>query len=698
MTRTSRLLVAMMLGALIAIPLGLQAQSKADVALRAAIENETVKGDLKAAIEQYKVLADGADRAVAAKALVRLGECYQKLGNTESTRAWERVVRDFVDQKEAVAEARGFLSASTGAAGSGLLARQVVWISDRQFGGAISRDGRYMAFTNQSRDVGVYDIAAGVWRRVLTRPNESAAVGFALISPDGQYIAYALFDPPSGPDTYLVGVNGSSPHRLPGAAAGMRRVPWAWSPDGRSILIGMVAKGQSVHAGQAALVSTTDGTSKVIGAGFARGCISPDGRYVALQKVSPTGDREGIAVYAADGSGELSLVPGPYDLQLWAHDGRRLLVTKERGTSSELWAVPMNAGKASGVPIFIKEESGGLHAASPAGEYYYTTRSNSRVLYTAEFDPRTGRPTAGLKQVSSGDQTFGAAWSPDGEWLAYYAYRKNSAGSSRFVVVIRSSRTGEERELEGRGVAEPPALRPQWFPDSRSLFIHKHDGSLHRIDVATGESTPLVEQLKITPYRDKGPFPFYFSYVLLAPDGRTIYYLARHADTNQTVIMRRSLDGGPETQVSRFAVNGIPGLSISPDGLRLVYVSGHPGDSLAPDGSPVLPDPANSSSLWTVPTAGGTPTLLFKIHGHSLHDPAWSADGRFVFVLVDYQGGDIAMIPSGGGEATMMGVRMTMWYYLAVHPDGRQIAVVDERINNYLWVMKHLFPAEKPAR
>ena len=695
---TTRLMAASILGALIALPAGPRAQSKADVALRAAVETETVKGDLKAAIEQYKALANLTDRAVAAKALVRLGECYQKQGNAESAKSWERVVRDFADQTEAVAEARRFLSASTGAAGSGMVARQVVRLGDRVFGDAISKDGRYMAFTLQRRVVGVLDLATNEWRTVLTRPNESAAIGFALISPDGKYIAYAVFDPPSGPDTYLVGVDGSNPHRLPGAAPDMRRVPWAWSPDGGSVLIGMVAKGQSVQAGQAALVSTTDGTSKLIGAGFARGCISPDGRYVALQKVSPTGEREGIAVYAADGSGELSSVAGPYDLRLWAHDGRRLLVMKEQGTSSELWAVPLSAGKPSGLPIFIKEESGGLHAASPAGEYYYTTRSNSRVLYTAEFDPRTGRPTAGLKQVSSGDQTFGAAWSPDGEWLAYYAYRKNSAGSSRFVVVIRSSRTGEERELEGRGVAEPPSLRPQWFPDSRSLFIHTYDGSLRRIDVATGESTPLAEQLKITPYRDKGPFPFYFSYVLLAPDGQTIYYLVRHADTNQTVIMRRSLDGGPETQVSRFAVNGIPGLSISPDGLRLVYVSGHPGDSLAPDGSPVLPDPANSSSLWTVPTAGGTPTLLFKIHGHSLHDPAWSADGRFVFVLVDYQGGDIAMIPSGGGEATMMGVRMTMWYYLAVHPDGRQIAVVDERINNYLWVMKHLFPAEKPAR
>lgn len=30
---------------------------------------------------------------------------------------------------------------------------------------------------------------------------------------------------------------------------------------------------------------------------------------------------------------------------------------------------------------------------------------------------------------------------------------------------------------------------------------------------------------------------------------------------------------------------------------------------------------------------------------------------------------------------------------MAIHPDGRQIAVVDEGTNNYLWVMKNLFAA-----
>ena len=81
-----------------------QAQdNKAEVALQAAIKTETVDGSLKGAIEQYKKIAaqPGAGRATVATALLRMGHCYEKLGEAqakEARAAYERVVRDFGDQ------------------------------------------------------------------------------------------------------------------------------------------------------------------------------------------------------------------------------------------------------------------------------------------------------------------------------------------------------------------------------------------------------------------------------------------------------------------------------------------------------------------------------------------------------------------------------------------------------------------------
>src|SRR5512144_1058039 len=97
------------IAAVLAIPTLAPAQRSAEVALRAAMETETVKGDLKGAIEQYKKIAQSGNRAVAAQALLRMAECYQKLGDAESRKVYERIVREFEDQPSAVATAKARL-------------------------------------------------------------------------------------------------------------------------------------------------------------------------------------------------------------------------------------------------------------------------------------------------------------------------------------------------------------------------------------------------------------------------------------------------------------------------------------------------------------------------------------------------------------------------------------------------------------
>src|SRR6266568_9109508 len=102
------LLVAnwMLLAALLAT-----AQKTPESMLGAALHREEVQGDLKGAIAAYQkvVAAPGVSRKTAAEALVRMGQCYEKLGDAESRKAYERVVLEYADQKEAVAMARARL-------------------------------------------------------------------------------------------------------------------------------------------------------------------------------------------------------------------------------------------------------------------------------------------------------------------------------------------------------------------------------------------------------------------------------------------------------------------------------------------------------------------------------------------------------------------------------------------------------------
>jgi hypothetical protein len=85
-----------------------------EMQLEAAIHQEIVLGDLPGAIVQYRtILAQPIkDRAVAARALLQVGECLDKQGQgKEAYATYRRVVSEFADQPAIVAEARVRLSA-----------------------------------------------------------------------------------------------------------------------------------------------------------------------------------------------------------------------------------------------------------------------------------------------------------------------------------------------------------------------------------------------------------------------------------------------------------------------------------------------------------------------------------------------------------------------------------------------------------
>jgi len=62
-----------------------------------ALAHERADGNLDEALKLYQrvVKEFSRDRALAAKALVRMAECYQKLGDAQSRTVYERVVREF---------------------------------------------------------------------------------------------------------------------------------------------------------------------------------------------------------------------------------------------------------------------------------------------------------------------------------------------------------------------------------------------------------------------------------------------------------------------------------------------------------------------------------------------------------------------------------------------------------------------------
>src|SRR5262245_34181648 len=104
--RKKHIIIGVLIAALAlttAINFGAQKQNDVERQLKAAMNTELVDGNLKAAIEQYKKVAESGSRRLAAQALLHMADCYQKLGESESRAVYERIVREYSDQKDALA-------------------------------------------------------------------------------------------------------------------------------------------------------------------------------------------------------------------------------------------------------------------------------------------------------------------------------------------------------------------------------------------------------------------------------------------------------------------------------------------------------------------------------------------------------------------------------------------------------------------
>src|SRR5712692_3263319 len=291
-TRTGLFLTVAVLAGLLATSLAIaQKDDQAEVLMQAAHQKQLVEGQLEEAIQLYNsILAKySGNRAVAAKALVQMGQCYEKLGNTEARKAYEHVLRDYADQNEAAAQARARLAVLSGnvASSSSEMVTRRVWAgSDVGVGGSLSPDGRYLSYADwETGDLALRDLVTGKTRRLTNEGSSVDDIRLSAISPDGKEVAYNWFNKDGSPELRLVRLDGSAP-RILYSQKGMFALPSDWSPDGKYVLtIVLRIVNQFQIVSQIASISAADGSVRVLKAfdwGFpGKSWFSPDGRYIA---------------------------------------------------------------------------------------------------------------------------------------------------------------------------------------------------------------------------------------------------------------------------------------------------------------------------------------------------------------------------------------------------------------------------------
>ena len=664
---------------------------QAEAQLQAAITKETVEGDLKGAIELYQKLADGSDHAVAAKALVRMGQCYEKLGNAEAMKAYERVVHEFSDQKEMVAAARARLAAlagGAGAPGSSTLTMRRIW-AGVDVSGKVSPDGRYVSFTDwETGDVAIRDLATDEIRRLTNdgnfggkRPGEGAYAEYLVPSPDSRSVAYAWNG--ATYDLRVVGLDGSKPRVLRISGEGIvRQFPLAWPPDSRHLLVEVV---KTDGTRDMMLVAVADGSAKLLKAigknPSPGGAFSPDGKYIAWAT------REGFSLFDLQKGSESPLIPdrSNHGVLGWAPDGKYILFSSERSGSADAWLVAVAGGKALGEPVFVKKNWGFLPMGfTRSGAFFYAVNNNVGDVKIVEVDPVSGNVVSPPRSASQRGNTWAPDWSPDGRFLAYIFAREPNR-----TVIVRSLETGEEREFEvgERTIGMGAALH--WLPDGKAIAVSAFEpgkgGSLVRIDVQTGHVAFLAPLPAVV------GFPrFDFS-----PDGNTVYFIKPTALPAVDRVVAHDLKSGREVDVIERP--GLYRAVVSPDGQRLLIGVNEKGTQI----------------LSVMPVTGGEAREVLRVGGENevpfWGGPWWTPDGRSIGFLKGVQGESqisyearkwqLWRVPAEGGEPQRLGLTVgRQMGGLRPHPDGRRLATTDFKVNLEIWAMENFLPPAKAAK
>ena len=705
MTRSHIALAAMFMSAALTASTTLRAQARPQTELRAAIELEENKGDVAGAIERYKRLAQSGDRAVAAQALLRLANAYQRLGDVQARSVYERVLRDFADQKDVVSQAAGRLEQLQGPARRSPATRQV-WIAEGGVGRP-SQDGRYLPMQwGGTGDLALRDLRTNTTRFLTNSGGWVASGDFVaetgVISPDNSLLAYTWWVEQSNTRELRVqalSADSKEPRvlmsgRIETIAA------MAFTPDSRRlIVIRRDGEGRRLVA-----VDVSSGRFEVIKVLNPRGTagvsLSPDGRWLAYEDPVADGNRD-IVVMAIDGSRQATLVGGaPDDYNaLWSPDSSQLVFQRREDGRTGFWAMPVRDGQPAGSPVLVKSDAERMVplGITRGGALFYRVAGNVRQnVFVASLKDgvASGQPT--LIPGHAGDASMGPSWSPDGESLTYWAT------APRPALVIRSMKTGLERAIALPAGVPTGQSGPRWFPDGRSVLVAARDAAtgatgFARFNVDSG----MLESLHQSPLT-ANPVSY-----ALAPDGGAIFWAVQATspggnDGRSGRVMRFDLKNREERVLKRD--EWFLSVAVSPDGSQIAYLK-HPPDRRANN----LEAPG---VLEVMSSQGGEARAVFRdpiwYSGNRYNTLTWAPDGRSLLVVRDE--GGLWRIPLDGTAPQRTGLSGTAYDFKpfsrapatsperrikspAVHPDGRSIAFnVGEGHAPEIWSLENFLP------
>lgn len=705
-TRQSLKALILLVLALLTIPQGVMAQERAQDLFQQALRMERVSGELEEAIRLYQQVVDTGDRSLGARALIRMAESYEKLGQQGARDAYARVIEEFADQTEEAALARERLAAFEAAGDPqdtqprGITTRRLHrWVSGEATPLAITPDGKELVYADLwFGNLAIRDLA-NEKSRDLTQDSSWTAWG-AAVSPDGQTVSIRMLEGSrwlSRPTVslHLIGIDGSD-SRVLYREQGCRISHHQWTSGGEHI-VAVVQCGKdlsvrriSVPEGGAELV-TELAPGRLQGEGG--NSLSPDDRYLTYG-VAVEGDGGNIDIWmlALDGSLDLPLVRHPANDRLlgWVPGTDEVLFLSDRDGTEDLWAVRVTDGAPEGPPRMVRRSMGPIDPLGFArdGTFVYSTYKRRFSTGVSPFDLATGTVTL-ESSVGILGSNMPPTWSPDGEYLAFVQETRDPDGPFKRTLRIRHLATGMERELAPHLLAR----NQRWSPDGRHLLLsgvlsgelkdEDREPGLYLVEVESGQTMRVFEpnaETRSMVFDDLGGE--------WSKDGTAIIYSLYDKNLGEGQLVWLDLESGEERELFRDPTLTSQQFAVSPDGSRLVFAlrSAREGYNRAiHSGGRLLImdlDDGDIREFHQIPERGRVWSLQ------------WTPDGRHVlYTKGEDDGTAVWRVPVTGGAAertwTFEDNHFNAWANLS--PDGRQVAYTTYHQEYEVWVMENLF-------
>jgi len=492
-------------------------------------------------------------------------------------------------------------------------------------------------------DIWLADKDGGVAVRLSSPKGEES---FPRFSPDGSLLAFTG-DYDGNKDIYVVPVAGGLPARITHHGAPDRMLEWY--PDGRRLLYATSMTSPKNRFNQLYQVSAEGGLPEKLPVPYGEfGAISPDGKTLAYVPISVEfrtwkryrgGMNPDIWLFGLKQltARQLTKSPASDSVPMWHGETLYFLSDRDKNKRANIWACDLKRNKFRQVTRFqefdvhfpsigprdiVFENAGRLYLLDLETEKYreveiqvvtdratlkphsenvsnYVFRATisptgKRALFEARGDIFSAPAEHGVVlnlTRSSGVAERYPAWSPDGQWIAYFSDR-----TGEYELTVRSADTSPGTNQIGEQTLTElgPGFRyqPQWSPDSKWIVFMDQALRINLFDFEAKTNQVIGRQLWLH-HDELSRFRFGWS-----ADSWWIAWAQDTDNGNSAIALYDCRSNALRQVTSGFYNDELP--VFDPDGKYLFFRTGR---TFAPSYSDLQPTwvYANSSVLAAVP-------------------------------------------------------------------------------------------------